>query len=176
MAFELFKEAGTRTDEFISVTRTKSFGLSRAFLDKHNITPDHKAVIFYDASSMKVALHFTESDTKIGFSVRISNPKHGGAIKAKSFFDVKGINANKYVGRYSDIEEVELSDIGDFSKPGKAYVISLKESITASNQIEQVTSPVEPGEVVDEPINLDDIPFWGGNAYVKLLTHYHLGP
>lgn len=162
MAFELFKEAGTRTDEFISVTRTKSFGLSRAFLDKHGITADHKAVIFYDAEAMKVALHFTKTDTKIGFSVRVSNPKHGGAVKAKSFFDVKGIDADKYAGRYSDIEEVDLSDIGDFSKPGKAYVITLKETLPATalnSHTDPHTDDVVIEDINDEPINLDDIPF-----------------
>lgn len=159
MAFEIFRETGTRTREFISVTETKAFGLSRAFLDKHNITGDHKAVIFYDSGAGKIALHFSTNNPKFGFSVRIANPKHGATIIARSFFDLKGIDARKFSGRYSDFEVVKLSDIGQ-DKDGEAFVITLKEQIH-----EPEPEPAPPADDVviedigDEPINLDDIPF-----------------
>jgi len=144
MAFEIFRETGTRTREFISITETKTFGLSRAFLDKHNITSEHKAVIFYDSVAHKIALHFSLNNPKFGFSVRIANKKHGAIIIARSFFDLKNIDTKKFAGRYSDFEIVTLEDIGQH-KPGEAYVITLKESVLDN--------------ISDEPINLADIPF-----------------
>jgi hypothetical protein len=159
MAFEVFKETGTRTKEFISVTETKAFGLSRAFLDKHGITNDHKAVILYDAEAGKIALHFSIHNPKFGFSVRISNPKHGATIIARSFFELKGIDAKKYAGRYGDFEIVDLADIGQ-NKDGQAFVITLKEQNNSQeSENARPQNDVVIDDIGDEPINLDDIPF-----------------
>ena len=159
MAFEIFKETGTRRKEFISVTDTKSFGLSRAFLDKFDITSDHKAVIFFDADTNKIALHFSLNNPKFGFSVRISNPKHGATIIARSFFDLKSIDPKKYSGRYDDFDVVSLIQIGQ-NTPGKAYVITLKERIIKPDHEPIGTvDDVIIEDINDEPINLDDIPF-----------------
>lgn len=125
MAFEVFKETGTRTREFISITETKTFGVPRAFLDKHGITAQHKAVILYDTDENKVALHFSTKDTKIAFAVRITGEKQGAIIAARSFFDVKGIDVKKYAGRY-EFEKKSLSELG-VNSPGEAFVITLKE-------------------------------------------------
>lgn len=157
MAFEIFKEAGARTQEFISVTETKSFGLSRAFLNKHGITADHKAVIFYDPDTGRVALHFSLNDPKFGFAVRIANPKHGATIVAKSFFEVKGIDAKRFAGRYGDFKKQPLSEIGQ-NVPGDVYIITLKER-NSEQEPEPVSSDVVIEDIGDEPINLDDIPF-----------------
>ena len=153
MAFQVFKETGARPKEFISVTEKQAFGMSRAFLDKYGITSDHKAVILYDEDEKKVALHFSTNDPKFGFSVRISNPKHGAIVVAKSFFERKHINASTYAGRYGDYEVVNLREIG-MDKDGDAYVIALRE-----------TEPVEK-ETDDEPIvnsnspwSVSDLPF-----------------
>jgi len=165
MAFEIFRETGTRTKEFISVTETKAFGLSRAFLDKHGVTGDHKAVIFYDPDTNKVALHFSLNNPKFGFAVRIANEKHGATIIAKSFFDLKGIDAKRYSGRYSDFEVLSLSAIGQ-EQNGDVYVVELKErALEPKIAPDLETRPQrEPRHVIiddipDEPINLDDIPF-----------------
>ncbi|HSX15901.1 MAG TPA: hypothetical protein VLF40_03875 [Candidatus Saccharimonadales bacterium] len=161
MAFELFQETGTRTKEFISVTETKAFGLSRAFLDKHQITSDYKAVIFYDAETNRIALHFSPNNPKIGFSVRISNEKHGATIIARSFFDLKNVDAKKFAGRYSDFEVVPLSALGQ-EREGDAYVITLKENEPQDSSTATTASRVEDiviEDIGDEPINLDDIPF-----------------
>lgn len=153
MSFELFTETGARTQEFISVTETKTFGLSRAFLDKYGITAEQKAVILYDTDTNSVGLSFSDKNPKFGFAVRIANPKHGGAIVAKSFFEVKGIDAKKYAGRYSDFSKKPLSSIG-IDNQGEVFVFTLKERVP-------VEEPDEPPMAApdDEPINLDDIPF-----------------
>lgn len=160
MAFEIFKETGTRTKEFISVTERKSFGLSRAFLDKHEITAEHKAVIFYDPESKKVALHFSLNNPKFGFAVRIANPKHGATIVAKSFFEIKAIDAKLYAGRYSDIDVLSLTEIGQ-DQPGKAFVLALKERLDEADPWNAGGSTTEVVDDLfgDKPINLDDIPF-----------------
>jgi hypothetical protein len=162
MAFEIFRETGTRTKEFISVTETKAFGLSRAFLDKHGISSDHKAVIIYDPDTNRVALHFSKNDPKFGFAIRVPNEKHGATIMAKSFFDLKGIDAKRYAGRYSDLEKLHLSDIGITDKHGDVYVIALKErddelEPKSNNTVSNDDIVIE--DIGDEPINLDDIPF-----------------
>ena len=158
MAFEIFKETGTRTKEFISVTETKAFGLSRAFLDRHNITSDHKAVIFYDPDTNSVALHFSENDPKFGFAVRISNEKHGATIIAKSFFELKGVDAKRYAGRYNEFEKLQLTDIGITDKQGDVYVVALKErEIEPQSVVSNDDVVIE--DIDDRPINLDDIPF-----------------
>jgi hypothetical protein len=160
VSFEIFTETGSRTKEFISVTETKAFGLSRAFLDKHKITGDHKAVILYDVDTHQVALSFTLKNPKFGFSVRISNEKHGATIIARSFFDLKNIDAVKYAGRYDDFKVVPLIELG-ISSEDSAYVIDLKERETVKKG---EPGPARVDNVVvegigDEPINLDDIPF-----------------
>jgi hypothetical protein len=161
MAFEIFTETGTRTKEFISVTETKAFGLSRAFLDKYKVTGDHKAVILFDADVGKIALHFSTNNPKFGFAVRVSNAKHGATIIAKSFFELKGIDSRRYAGRYSDFDVVSLADLGQ-EKEGEAFVITLK----ADSKPRPTPEPVRaaPATIIDElyddePINPDDIPF-----------------
>ncbi len=163
MAFEIFKEAGTRTREFISVTETKSFGLSRAFLDRHGVTAAHKAVIFYEPEKNQVALHFSQNDPKFGFSVRINNEKHGATIMAKSFFELKGIDVKKYAGRYSDFEKRSLEDIGVGGKHGDVFVMTLKDREPEQVQHEKhavaESKDAEVDDIDDEPINQEDIPF-----------------
>ena len=125
MSFEVFKQIGVNTKVYISVASSKAFGFPRTFLDKYGITSDHKVVILYDADSKKVALHFTTEDVRYGLKIQVPNEKHGGSINAKSFFEVKGIDASQYAGRYDEFENVPLSDLG-VSAPGSAFVFTLK--------------------------------------------------
>lgn len=155
MAFELFKDTGTRTKEFISVTERMSFGLSRAFLDNYKITSDHKAVIFFDAEENKIALYFSLAEPKFGFAVRIPNEKHGASIVARSFFEVKKVDAKKYAGRYSDFAMVPLREMG-LNQDGKAFVISLKEQ---EPKPEDDGADVVLEDIDDRPIDLSEIPF-----------------
>lgn len=164
MAFEIFTETGTRTKEFISVTETKSFGLSRAFLDKYGITAEQKAVVLYDSETNQVALHFTDKEPKFAFAIRISNEKHGATIMAKSFFELKGLDAKLYAGRYSDFEKKSLASLGITDKVGYAFVFALKERAPEPEADEpSAQHAAHTADVViedsDEPINLDDIPF-----------------
>ena len=124
MAFEIFTETRVRSAEFISINETQAFGFSRAFLDTYGITKDHKAVILFDEETVKLALHFTKEDVKYGFSVQINNEKHGGIVKAKSFFDRKKIDAAKYARRYQDFEVVDIRSLGVNSE-GRAFILDL---------------------------------------------------
>lgn len=126
MAFEVFKQVGSSSKVYISISTTKTFGFPRTFLDKYGVTSDHKVVILYDKEAHSVALHFTTDDVKYGLKVQIPNKKHGGSINARSFFELKNIDAKKYAGRYEDFKQVPLSDIG-ISAPGTAFVIRLQE-------------------------------------------------
>lgn len=162
MAFEIFTEAGARTKEFISVTETKSFGLSRAFLDKYNVTADQKAVIIYNSETHQIALHFTDNNPKFAFAIRIPNEKHGATIMAKSFFDLKGLDARQFAGRYSDFEKKSLASLGINDKIGDSFVFTLKERAPEPEVDELLglsTQDVFGEDIDDEPINLDDIPF-----------------
>ncbi|HVI69634.1 MAG TPA: hypothetical protein VM581_04200 [Magnetospirillaceae bacterium] len=150
MAFEVFKEIGIRQQEFISITETKSFGLSRPFIDKYKITKDHKAVILYDPETKRVALHFSTNGPKFGLAVRIPNAKHGATIVARSFFDTKGIDARRYSGRYDEFSILSLNELG-VDKEGVAYVLQLRENKSIIK-----SESVMPD---DAPINLADIPF-----------------
>ena len=125
MAFEIFTETRVRSAEFISINETQAFGFSRAFLDTYGITKDHKAVILFDEDSNKLALHFTKKDVKFGFSVQINNEKHGGTVKAKSFFDRKKVDAAKHARRYQDFEVVDVRSLG-VDSDGKAFVLDLE--------------------------------------------------
>jgi hypothetical protein len=127
MAFEIFTETRARSAEFISINETQAFGFSRAFLDAYGITKDHKAIILFDDEQNKIALHFTKEDVKFGFSVQANNEKHGGIVKAKSFFDRKRIDAAKYARRYQDFEVVDIASLGIDGK-GEAFVLSLEET------------------------------------------------
>lgn len=126
MGFEVFKQVGVSSKVYISIATTKTFGFPRTFIDKYGITPEHKVVILYDREGGRVALHFTTDEVRYGLKVQIPNAKHGGSINARSFFDLKGIDAQKYAGRYEDFQQVPLSDIG-VSAPGSAFVIKLKQ-------------------------------------------------
>lgn len=125
MSFEVFKQVGVNTKIYISVASSKSFGFPRTFLDKYGITDDHKVVILYDEPTKRVALHFTTESVRYGLKIQVPNKKHGGSINAKSFFDVKGIDASEYAGRYDKFDNVPLSDLG-VSAPGSAFVFTLE--------------------------------------------------
>lgn len=144
MAFREFTETGSRKKEFISITSNKTFGLSRNFLDAYNITDYHKAVIYYDADDKKIALYFTMFEAKNGINVRIPDPRYGGTIVAKSFFDLQKIDTEIYGGRYDDIEKIPPETLGA-SSIGDAFVITLKRK------------PIE--NIDDKPIDLSEIPF-----------------
>ena len=124
MAFEVFKQVGSSSKIYISISTSKTFGFPRTFLDKYGITSDHKVVILYDKDAHSVALHFTTDEVKYGLKVQVPNKQHGGSINARSFFELKGIDAKKYAGRYENFKQVPLSDIG-ISAPGTAFVIKL---------------------------------------------------
>lgn len=157
MAFEVFQSTGTRNKAFISVTENKAFGLSRAFIDKYGITKNHKAIILYDDEANKVGLHFSLNNPKFGLAVRITNEKHGGLVVARSFFDIKSIDAPKYAQRYADFEVKTLKELGH-DKEGQAFVISLKEKNVPVKHMETIFN--DDTIIVDEePINLDEIPF-----------------
>lgn len=150
MAFEIFKETGVRQQEFISVTETKAFGLSRPFIDKYKITKDQKVVILYDPETKQIALHFSENAPKFGLAVRIPNEKHGATIVARSFFDAKGLDAKEFAGRYDDFVVMTLKDLG-IDKDGVAYVLKLKRN--------KPTTKSESVMLDDKPIDIADIPF-----------------
>jgi hypothetical protein len=126
MSFEVFQQVGSSSKVYISISTSKTFGFPRTFLDKYGITSNHKVVILYDKIENRVALQFTTDDVKYGLKVQIPNKKHGGVINARSFFDLKGVSAVKYAGRYEDFKQVPLSDIG-ISAAGTAFVIKLEE-------------------------------------------------
>jgi hypothetical protein len=152
MAFELFKQVGVRTKEYISVTENKTFGLPRTFIDRRGITPSHKAVLFYDLEAKKIAV-------KYGLKVRLPKDNQGAVIIAGSFFDVNGIDAAKYSGKYDGFEVMPLKDLGlGFDRQGDAYVITLKVK-EAKPVMQYEPSPEISISVPDEPLNLDDIPF-----------------
>lgn len=159
MSFEIFQSTGTRNKAFISVTENRAFGLSRAFIDKYGITKNHKAVILYDDEENKVALHFSLNNPKFGFAVRITNEKHGGIVVARSFFDLKSIDCQKYSSRYDDFEITTLKEIGIPDKDGQVFVITLKDKTARQSTASQESMNNEPATPDDEPINLNDIPF-----------------
>lgn len=158
MAFEIFQATGTRNREFISVTENKTFGLSRAFIDKYGITKNHKAVVMYDQETEKVALHFSLNNPKFGFAVRIPNEKHGGNVVARSFFDRSNIDVVKYAQRYDDFEVLTLKELGFPEKQGDAFVLQLSVKPPAVAP-RSATEDVVIEDIEDVAINLDDIPF-----------------
>jgi hypothetical protein len=159
MAFEVFQAAGARNKSFISVTDNKTFGLSRAFIDKHHITKNHKAVILYDADTGRVALHFSTNNPKFGYSIQQSNEKHGAIIAARGFFDLKSIDAKKYARRYDDYEKLSLKSLG-VEKDGDAFVLTLKEKVASTDPDRFYQgNDIVIEDIGEEPINLDDIPF-----------------
>lgn len=124
MAFEVFTDTGVRTKEYISITENRAFGFPRPFIDKQGITNDQKCIILYDDTSNEIALHFSNLNPKFGLAVQIPNDKQGGMVSARTFFNVKGINASKYAGRYEDFRKLPLRSLG-LDKDGDAYVIKL---------------------------------------------------
>lgn len=147
MAFTVFKGAGRRSKIYISITKNKAFGLPRTFLDKYNITKNHKAVILYDKQERKIALTFSSNKPKYGLAVRIPNPKHGATIFAQSFFDDEGIEAKKYANHYDDFQVTTLKSLGVNSE-GTAFVFALKEA-----SVHTIPPAVE---VDGQQINLDE--------------------
>lgn len=144
MSFEIFKQVGVNTKIYISVASSKSFGFPRTFLDKYGITDNHKVVIMYDESTKRVALHFSTESVRYGLKIQVPNKKHGGSINAKSFFDVKGIDATEYAGRYDKFENVPLSDLG-VSAPGSAFVFTLEKQGGMENSSTSTPAPAEGG-------------------------------
>jgi hypothetical protein len=160
MSFQIFQAAGTRNRPFISVTENKTFGLSRAFLDKHNITKDHKAVILFDPDTNQVALHFSRLNPSFGYSIQMSNKRHGAIIAARSFFESRIPQSKKYASRYEDYKISSLKSLG-LQNTGVAYVIELKEKAVQTPPIDEskVVEDVAVEDVGDETVDLDDLPW-----------------
>lgn len=148
MAFEVFQAAGTRHKSFISVTENKTFGLSRAFIDKHGVKKEHRAVVLYDPEANQVALHFTLNNPSFSYGVQIGNERHGAIIAARNFFDIKGLDAKLYAGRYDDYQELDLRSLG-LDKDGKAYVLTLRRS-SVQAPARKPEEPIDTG-AEDEP-------------------------
>lgn len=122
----MFTEVGSRNKEFISITPNKTFGLSRHFLQSHNITANHNVVLYYDAEEKKIAFYFSMFKPKNGISVRIPDPRYGATIVSKSFFDLQQIDVDLYSGRYDEIDSIKPSLLGADDIAGDAFVITLK--------------------------------------------------
>ncbi|RYF28918.1 MAG: hypothetical protein EOO17_03460 [Chloroflexi bacterium] len=151
----MFTETGSRNKEFISITSNKTFGLSRNFLDANKIGQHHKAVLYYDSEEKKVAFYFSMFETKNGLTIRVPDPRYGGTIVAKSFFDLNKIDTAIYGGRYDDVEEIDPGLLGASDIGGEAFVITLKAKEVAVKEAE----PKDPWMNDDGTVDLSQIPF-----------------
>jgi hypothetical protein len=112
MTFQIFDNVPLKDKAYISITDGGSFGLSKAFVERFDIAADQKAIILYDDETQEIALNFVDGSAQIGFTLRITNPKHGVIMNARSFFEAKRIDPRRFSGKYTDFEIKELHDLG----------------------------------------------------------------
>lgn len=128
--WQIYKKSSTRTrtKKYISITKSKTFGLPRPFIDGHGISENDKAVILFNTNSKEIALRFSKRNPDFGYSIRFGKDSaHGAMIVAKKFFEDNRINVEKYFGHYDDYREVPMSDLGFSNHEGIAFVFKLRE-------------------------------------------------
>lgn len=125
MGFQIYTGVRTRTKQYISITESRTFGIPRPFLTEQGIEAGVKVVLLYDPEKHQIGLKFSDKKPKFGYALRLSkNPRHGGSIIAKSFFDDMKIDAKKYAGHY-EFEKMPVESLGLQGGDGDAYIINL---------------------------------------------------
>lgn len=120
MAFEKFTARNSRIDNRITVTKSYSIGFPARFYSDNSLKDYKYAVLFWDADSKRIGIHFTNSDDEKshGFSISRGKENHGGSVVARNFFKHYNINPSDYQGKY----EWESADENGL----KMFVITLK--------------------------------------------------
>ena len=115
-----------RYEDRITVTRSRSIGLPKAFFDDNHVADYKFATLYYDKGNSAIGIVFTNDEEPGKVTINRNNNGYGGQIPAISFFKANRINTKKFAGRY-DYEKKKLSELG-FNKPGDMYIIRLVES------------------------------------------------
>ena len=117
--FVKFEERHGRYESRITITGSYSIGFPAKFYNDNGIKDYKYVVLFWDAESKAIGIHFTNDEAEVG-RIKIARTENYGAnVAVKSFFTKHGIESKKVKGRY-DWEKVDQPGVGTL------YVIKLK--------------------------------------------------
>lgn len=114
-----------RYEDRITVTRSRSIGLPKAFFDDNNVGDYQYAALYYDKQNLAIGIVFINEHEPGSIKITRNNNGYGGQIPAISFFKANRINTKKFAGRY-DYEKKNLNELG-FDKPGEMFIVKLEE-------------------------------------------------
>ena len=111
-------------NEVISITRSKTFGLSKGFCRKYGIGRWSYAVVYFDAYRERIALRFTDSRSHPGSFALSKAPTGGITIRANGFFGRYDIDVQRHARRYK--VQRHNSRALDIDEDGDSFVIQLR--------------------------------------------------
>lgn len=117
LKLEEFSGFGTRTGRTISITRSKSFGVSPGFYKENELDCFAYVKLYYDREKQIIGIKFlTEEEQGEGGAFRLvkynTNEKTGASVLARSFFGHYGIETDKYRGKYTP-EKKNIEGVGE---------------------------------------------------------------
>lgn len=118
-SFKIFESPG-KYNPTISLGKSKRFGLSTSFLEKHKLLDTKSVRLMYDDAKNAIAFLFFKEGPADRTTQKVVVMNVGGAyVNAKSFLGINNINAEQYMGRYEP-QKIKTED-------GDVYIIELKE-------------------------------------------------
>jgi hypothetical protein len=123
--FVKFSDFNVRTSHpTISVTKNNTFGLSSSFMVENGLNKYDYACLYYDTRSKSVGIRFTNDKSETSkFTITKNKDGNGANLIAHSFFRKSGIDAEKFVGKYTP-KKLSLDEVG-IEEPGAMFVIDL---------------------------------------------------
>jgi hypothetical protein len=87
-------------DEFISVTRDETFGVSKGFYQKYGIGRWSYVTIYFDADRKRIAFRFTSDRGAGSFTLKKPTTRMFSIIRAHGFFGKYDINVERHARKY----------------------------------------------------------------------------
>ncbi len=106
--FELFDSSSmSRVVNKITITKSNQLNFPAAFYTINKLNGKKGAVLYFNKTSQKIAIQFTDEVTPQGFKLALSSEgKYGAYVSVRSFFTLNGIDNKKYADRY-DYEKID---------------------------------------------------------------------
>lgn len=120
----------------VSISKTGRIGLSREFVDEHDLSTGSRASLYWDDSRKAIAITFTAGEPKSttgsfakvqttdGYSVAFVGGGSAGYIIASGFFKKIGIDPSEHQGQYR-YEALDASNAGITDGSKTVVVVAL---------------------------------------------------
>jgi hypothetical protein len=111
-------------DETISITRSKTFGFSKALCQRYDLVGWSSVVLYYDAYRKRVAFRFTNDRTRHSRFTLKKTTSGSMTIRANGFFSAYNIEVPAHARKHKTSLHASC-DLG-INEDGDSFVIQLR--------------------------------------------------